>query len=89
MRVKPVDPSAVIRDPHTQRVLSAEGDDVPDNTFWNRRIIAGEVVRIDEGEKPRTKAPTSPIGSEIRHPAKLESPTGHEPVAPLTTRKDR
>ena len=63
MRVKPVDPNAVIRDPVTLRPLPAEGGDVPENTFWVRRLRAGEVVRIDD-----------------------VTPTGREPVAPLTTR---
>ena len=62
MKVKPVDPNAVIRDPHTKRPLPAEGGEVPDNVFWNRRLIAGEVVRVDA------------------------TPTGREPVTPLTTR---
>lgn len=56
MKVKPVDPSAVIRDPHTKQRLPAEGGDVPENTFWLRRLRAGEVVRID--------APGQPVGSE-------------------------
>lgn len=64
MRVKPADPTAVIRDPHTKRQLPAEGGDVPDgDVFWNRRLRDGSVVRVVD-----------------------ESPTGREPIAPLTTR---
>lgn len=53
MKVKPVDPNAVIRDPVTRLPLPAEGGDVPENTFWFRRLRAGEVVRID-----------APVGNE-------------------------
>lgn len=68
MKVKPVDPNAVIRDPVTKLPLPAEGGDVPENNFWVRRVLAGEVVRLDEA------TPT---------------PTGREPVAPLTTRTEK
>lgn len=47
MKMKPVDPAAVIRDPHTKRPLAAEGGDVPDTNFWTRRWLAGEVWRLD------------------------------------------
>lgn len=66
MRVKPVDPNAVIRDPHTKRVLPAEGGNVPDNTYWRRRLLFKEVVLVDS-----------------------ITPTGREPVAPLTTREGK
>lgn len=56
MKVKPVDPSAVIRDPHTKRPLPAEGGEVPESNFWMRRLRAGEVVRLD--------APSQPVGNE-------------------------
>ena len=64
MRVKPVDPSAVIRDPHTMTVLPADGGEVPETTFWIRRVLDGSVVRIGESA----------------------TPTGSEPITPLTTR---
>lgn len=50
MRVKPVDPTAVIRDPHTRRALPPEGANVPDNSFWRRRLASGEVVLVKETE---------------------------------------
>lgn len=59
MRVKPVDPNAVIRDPHTHRVLPAEGGEVPENNFWTRRLMAGEVVRVEE-----TATKAAPMGNE-------------------------
>lgn len=61
MRVKPADPTAVIRDPHTRRVLPAEGDDVPESNFWMRRLLAGEVVRIDERTEPLGNEPLAPL----------------------------
>lgn len=64
MRVKPVDPNAVIRDPHTMRPLPAEGGEVPDNVFWHRRLVAGEVVRIDDAAnaaKPNGAEPVAPL----------------------------
>lgn len=62
MRVKPADPSAVIRDPHTKRPLPAEGGKVPDNTFWRRRLLAGEVVLVTESRMaPRGNEPLAPL----------------------------
>lgn len=55
MRVKPVNPNAIIRDPHTRRVLPAEGGNVPDSSFWTRRLLAGEVVRLDADEPTGTE----------------------------------
>lgn len=48
IRVKPTNPDAIIRDPHTKRVLPAEGAEVPENNFWTRRISAGEVVLVED-----------------------------------------
>lgn len=64
MRVKPAHPSAIVRDPHTKRPLPAEGDDVPDTSFWHRRLRDGDVVLVTD----------------------RATPTGNEPIAPLTTR---
>lgn len=60
MRVKPADPTAVIRDPHTKRPLPAEGGDVPDNSYWNRRLLAGEVVLVKDAA-PIVNAPIAPL----------------------------
>lgn len=65
MRVKPKDPNAVIRDPHTKRALPAEGAEVPENIFWTRRLRAGEVVRVElEAVKPAESVPVKPAGGE-------------------------
>lgn len=66
MNVKPADPAAVIRDPNTKVQLPAEGAEVPENTFWTRRLLAGDVVRIDE--------PTPPIGHEPVSPLTTRAP---------------
>ena len=58
MMVKPVNPAAVIRDPITKRQLPADGGEVPESNFWIRRLLAGEIVRID---KPTVAAPVAPL----------------------------
>jgi hypothetical protein len=58
MKVKPVNPAAVIRDPITKRTLPADGGEVPESNFWIRRLLAGEVVRIDP---PAGAAPVAPL----------------------------
>lgn len=52
MKVRPADPAAVIRDPITLMALPADGGNVPDSSFWRRRLAAGEVVRIPSGTEP-------------------------------------
>lgn len=47
MMVKPAHPDAVIRDPITRTPLPASGGEVPDNLFWRRRLIAGEVALVE------------------------------------------
>lgn len=66
MFVKPVDPSAIIRDPHTRQPLPAEGGEVPETSFWVRRVRDGSVVVVAKVTE--------------------STPTGREPVQPLTTR---
>lgn len=60
MKVKPVDPAAVILDPQTMRQLPADGGEVPESSFWIRRLRAGEVVRIDQPE-PTGREPVTPL----------------------------
>jgi hypothetical protein len=81
MNVKPANPEHAVGfvDPVTKRrpfidsetgaVL--ESAHVPDTTFWVRRWLAGELVKVDE--------PTSEL-------VRVDEPTGREPVTPLTTR---
>jgi hypothetical protein len=48
MKVKPANPGAVIPRPGHPTPLPAEGAEVPDNTFWRRLLIAGDVVSVDD-----------------------------------------
>lgn len=47
MRVKPA-PGINVRDPISLRHLPEEGKDVPENTYWKRRIKSGDVVLCTE-----------------------------------------
>lgn len=63
MRVRPVDPAAVIRFPNApDRMLPAEGADVPsegpDSLYWYRRLRALEIVLVDQ---PGSGAPLTPL----------------------------
>lgn len=59
MIVKPKIPGAIIRDPQTRLALPAEGGEVPDNSFWHRRLMAGDVVLVQDAE--RASAPVAPL----------------------------
>jgi hypothetical protein len=62
MKVKPVDPNAVIRDPHTKQPLPAEGGDVPENNFWTRRCSPAKVVRESTNAvMPTGREPVAPL----------------------------
>jgi hypothetical protein len=54
--VKPKE-GLVIRRPDNGRVLSAEGEEVPQSTFWQRRINEGDVI---EGKAPVAAAKKAP-----------------------------
>jgi hypothetical protein len=97
MRVKPVDPAAVIRDPNTKRQLPAEGGDVPDDDiYWTRRWLAGEVWKR-EGDKWARRLPSNQTirvkddGGliEVDEPLSPPPPVGDEPLATLSTRAQR
>jgi hypothetical protein len=77
MKVKPARAGDIIRDPRTKQQLPAEGGRVPDTSFWHRRLRDGDVVLVED-------EPAAPPAAE---PAKATTPTGLEPVTPLTTRK--
>lgn len=100
MMMKPVDPNAVIRDPHTRRAIPVDGGNVPDNSFWARRWLAGEtwklegkvwVRRLPDG-KTATEPYVEPAPSpELKPETTTEpaKPTGREPVQSLTTREGK
>jgi len=56
MRVRPAEGRAV-RDPLTKQLLPADGRDVPDNSFWRRRLRDGDVVAADA---PARNGPPTP-----------------------------
>ena len=46
MFVKPA-PGRLVRDPVSKRPLPAEGAEVPENTYWIRRLACGDVISCD------------------------------------------
>lgn len=59
LNVKPA-PGLVVRDPVTRQALPPEGGEVPDTTYWRRRLADGD-VQPSTAATPRTttKAPRS------------------------------
>ncbi len=55
MFVKPAVEGALIRIPERDmRPLSAEGEEVPETQFWFRRILFGDVVKVEPiHDRPR------------------------------------
>ncbi|VWC79023.1 hypothetical protein BLA17378_03784 [Burkholderia aenigmatica] len=50
MRVKPA-PGLQVRDPHTKKLLPADGIEVPDDSpVWNRILNDRDVVRVEQAE---------------------------------------
>ncbi len=49
MKIKPADGKA-IRDPFTLKLLAPEGEEKPRNSFWIRRLAAGDVVEVGSAE---------------------------------------
>jgi hypothetical protein len=82
MKVRIIHPSNAIGmlDPHTKRSPFIDPEtgkvievaDVPDGTFWTRRVLDGELEVVEE---TATSSPKRDV-----------TPTGREAVAPLTTR---
>lgn len=58
MLVKPAD-GRLVRCPVRGTVLPESGEDVPENTFWTRRLRDGDVVRVKDSQKPVTAAPAA------------------------------
>jgi len=72
IKIRPVVPGAVIRDPESRRVLPEEGAEVEETSFWTRRLLAGEVVVMQPpavelpAERPAVQLPT-PKPSKTEH----------------------
>lgn len=47
MNVKPAKPGTVVRDPQTYERLPDEGAEVPDTSYWRRRLDQGDVVVVE------------------------------------------
>lgn len=67
MKVKPARDGLVIRDPHSRQPLPAEGGNVPEDSFWVRRLNDGDVVLVED-------APTAPTGLEPVTPLTTRKP---------------
>ena len=59
MKVKPAEGRAV-RDPDSMVLLPDEGKDVPDTTFWRRRLRDGDVIEVVD-------PPPDPPGRRAAH----------------------
>lgn len=64
MHVKPKTPETVVRDPRTRVRLPADGGRVPDNSFWLRRLIAGDVVKMERPDEKNLAETRAPNGGE-------------------------
>ena len=57
--IKPATPGLIVRHPERAfAIIPASGDFVPDNGYWRRRLMAGEVVETDP-PAPDAPAPAS------------------------------
>jgi hypothetical protein len=83
MKVKPIDPSAVIRDPQTLQPLPAKGGEVPDNVHWNRRLIQGDVRLLTPAELDQLAKEEKAAELEAKKAAELAAKpaTSADPVA--------
>lgn len=63
-----------VRIPHTHALLANDGEEVPDNAFWLRRVMHGDVV---ETERPKPAVPPVETPPEVR----AEAPTAETPPA--------
>lgn len=66
LKLKPARPDLLVRSPSSGRPLPVEGAEVPNNSYWRRRMKDGDVVtveaakpmvstRVRRGEKPAMK----------------------------------
>lgn len=55
MFVKPKAKDMTIRDPRTMVKLPDGGANVPDSNYWRRRLLAGDVVLVEQ-KQPKAKA---------------------------------
>ena len=62
MYIKPRDAALIVRDPLTAEPLPATGQAKPDNSYWQRRLREGDVIKATP---PRSQ--TKPKGGKHAH----------------------
>ena len=55
--IKPTDPASRPRDPQTGQRLAEDGEEKTKNTYWLRRLLAGEVEAVKPPVARKTAAP--------------------------------
>lgn len=65
-----------MRRPDTKRLLSADGETVPDTAFWLRALMRGDVEEC-------TPAKEAEVASEVSSPAAENNAISAEPVEPV------
>ena len=64
--LKPGKPGMVVRDPQSRAKLPPEGGRVPNNQYWQRRIIAGDAIQVDEPAIQVDEPAPGPITSPVK-----------------------
>lgn len=59
MKIKPKE-GLKIKRPDNGRYLNPEGEDVPKNTFWARRLADGDVVEVGAKAPAKSEAKAAP-----------------------------
>ncbi|HCW6999413.1 TPA: DUF2635 domain-containing protein [Escherichia coli] len=59
LKIKPAAGKA-IRDPLTMKLLASEGEKKPRNSFWIRRLAAGDVVEVGSTENTADDTDAAP-----------------------------
>ncbi len=52
MRVRPSRPDLIVRDPISRQPVPAEGREVPETSYWLRRLSDGDLERVEEKPAP-------------------------------------
>ncbi len=70
-------PGRRVKDPITFKVLPAEGDDKPRNSYWTRRVVAGDCSEIEHPKSVRRGIDAGPLAAESSEAvAKTQKSTG-------------
>lgn len=56
MRIKPAREGLIVLDPATYFPLPAEGAEVPETSYWQRRLLDGDVVLVTQSPAPAAPA---------------------------------